>query len=270
MQDHDHYRQHTLITPSASAGDLSQTGLLDAVTPKAMMNHTNKQDYFDPNPQSFAQPAPREPQSSVQSQQRSQQQQQQQQQDPSPSKSSLKPLSLPMHKPMPQPPVRSHSSQTLQGIKNTLPHPSLLVRRQASAAANFPISASQPSLQSLQHVHHSFTGSGSNQPPWYTSDKYSLAQMSHAMDKMEGRSTEVKSGEVGTSVGAVGFGGGDEWQTICVRVLPLFNGETAKGYVEEVSRSINPGQKRIIDSGHLNQAERPRNLTRTPHLGSRP
>ena len=58
------------------------------------------------------------------------------------------------------------------------------------------------------------------------------------MDKLEHRvdnRLDVRSGEIGT-VGAVGYGGGDEWQTICVRVLPLFNGEGIKGYLEDVRR----------------------------------
>ena len=63
--------------------------------------------------------------------------------------------------------------------------------------------------------------------------------MAFAMDKLESRTEnrmEAKGGELG-SVGAVGFGGNDEWQIICVRVLPLFNGEGVKGYIEDVRPS---------------------------------
>lgn len=240
-------------------GARGMPGSLDVVTPKAIHPPTTTSNgYFGVQSQPAAartaqpQEPPSQPttlhhrQPQPQPQPQSQSQTHMPKQDPSPSKNSLKPLSLStMHLHAPHLPTRSHSSQSLQAARPAGGgfHAPLLARRQASAAAGFPASASQPSLQSLHHVPHSFTASPHHNhhhsPAWQqqqpASGKYSLANMSLAMDKMEGRSTEVKPGENGAAVGALGFGGGDEWQTICVRVLPLFNGETAKGYIEEVS-----------------------------------
>ena len=56
----------------------------------------------------------------------------------------------------------------------------------------------------------------------------------HRLENKDSHNTlDARPGELG-NVGAIGFGGGDEWQTVCVRVLPLFNGEGTKGYIEDV------------------------------------
>jgi hypothetical protein len=67
--------------------------------------------------------------------------------------------------------------------------------------------------------------------------RYGARAVAMAMDKFESRTDnrlEARAGDLG-SVGAVGHGGTDEWQTVAVRTLPLFNGEGVKGYIEDVS-----------------------------------
>lgn len=67
---------------------------------------------------------------------------------------------------------------------------------------------------------------------------YDSRQIAAAIDKFENtHKLDVRSGELG-NVGAVGFGGDDHWQTVCVRVLPLWNGEGARGYIEDVRSSL--------------------------------
>lgn len=72
----------------------------------------------------------------------------------------------------------------------------------------------------------------------FTSSAFDSRLMSLAMDKLENpnntKPLEVKLGELGL-VGAVGHGGDDAWQTVCVKTLPLWNGEGVKGFIEDVS-----------------------------------
>jgi hypothetical protein len=92
-----------------------------------------------------------------------------------------------------------------------------------------PLLAS-PSMASLASVATTTTTTTTPQPR----SLYDSRQIAAAIDKFENtHKLDVRGGELG-NVGAVGYGGDDAWQTVCVRVLPLWNGEGARGYIEDV------------------------------------
>ena len=99
---------------------------------------------------------------------------------------------------------------------------------QSSGPTSLPLSHQSTLASSASSSNLASTPAGS---------RYGARNVAMAMDKFESRTDnrlEARAGDLG-SVGAVGFGGTDELQTVAVRTLPLFNGEGVKGYIEDVS-----------------------------------
>lgn len=151
----------------------------------------------------------------------------------------LKPLSLRAHSS--GLPYRSQSSQSLRALNRTSPHRDqsapLLQRRQVPTGLS---SSSSHTLLNPQRP----TGSSPHTPstsrlrqwhPAYDTDSHSSAKMFQALDKMEQWPSESRHHDFHLSSPAVSaFPASDDWQTICIRLLPLFNGEFIKGSIEEV------------------------------------
>ena len=142
---------------------------------------------------------------------------------------------------------RSFSSNNLSTADRSRPaHPSLRTAVSASASS-FPLAANasqdrfahSPSMVSLASTAGpSGPGLSSSTSSANLISKFDARNVALAMHRLENKDShntlDARPGELG-NVGAIGFGGGDEWQTVCVRVLPLFNGEGTKGYIEDVS-----------------------------------
>lgn len=144
---------------------------------------------------------------------------------------------------------RSYSSNNLSTAERGRPaHPSLRTAVSASSSS-FPLAANasqdrfgmlnSPSMVSLAStVGPSGPGLSSSSSSANLISKFDARNVALAMHRLENKDShntlDARPGELG-NVGAIGFGGGDEWQTVCVRVLPLFNGEGTKGYIEDVS-----------------------------------
>lgn len=158
----------------------------------------------------------------------------------------------------PPPPRKLSSSQSARNVFDIRPSGGQ-VRSSSLSGGTSPTFAPPRSMSSSLSTSHSnrlkgnaptlpqstssasIQGMGMPSPTMSTypsASRYDNRALAAAIERAEHRSDnrlEARPGDVGL-VGAVGFGGGDEWQNVVVRVLPLFNAEGVKGYIEDVSR----------------------------------
>jgi hypothetical protein len=126
-------------------------------------------------------------------------------------------------------PVLPARSQSDFAISPTRPRVESSKTSLSALRSNGPTATPLPSNLTASPSSNSISGAASG-------SRYGARTVALAMDRFESRTDnrmEARAGDSG-AVGAVGFGGTDEWQTVAVRTLPLFNGEGVKGYIEDV------------------------------------